>query len=365
MPDIKDSVGEGTASNQTHDVALVQAMLKVIKNAKGHSYLTTNYDGSYGKITKAAIIKLQKDHKIIPADPKKAAAVADKIGFISKNGPTIKIINKLLPASHKSMTIIANTKTVYLAGDVKDAKASSKSIKTDANLDATFRIAVGKLVDAMYDQHKIVLKTTATGRRRTLAQQALILPPASWAGPGESNHNFGHAVDIGFRHLQWVKGDGTIHKDADWLNALEKTNIAKAKAFWDTRDGIAMSKKIGLFALKFERVHLQDYDQKTVSSARSLAKLLNTVGTSKWQAVPAIKNNTYKNDLTYGKGMFNVGKACNIQNGKANVTAAMLAAAKGVKITAIQQKHINAAKVKLQKDFYAAEKNWKKWKGVP
>jgi hypothetical protein len=85
-----------------------------------------------------------------------------------------------------------------------------------------------------------------------------------------------------------------------------------------------------------------------------------------WEgAVPAIKNNTYKNDLTYGKGLFNVGKAKEIWNGNAKVTAAMLAAAKGVKITTIKQKHIVEAKAKLKQDFQAAENHWKKWKGVP
>lgn len=38
MPDIKDSVGEG-GSNQVHDVALLQAMLRVVKDAKNAPYL--------------------------------------------------------------------------------------------------------------------------------------------------------------------------------------------------------------------------------------------------------------------------------------------------------------------------------------
>ena len=32
MPDIKDSVGEAGATNNVHDIALVQAMLKVINS---------------------------------------------------------------------------------------------------------------------------------------------------------------------------------------------------------------------------------------------------------------------------------------------------------------------------------------------
>jgi hypothetical protein len=33
MPDIKDSVGEG-GTNNTHDVAMVQLMLRLVKNAQ-------------------------------------------------------------------------------------------------------------------------------------------------------------------------------------------------------------------------------------------------------------------------------------------------------------------------------------------
>ena len=75
MSDIQDSVGEGAAKNNVHDLALVQAMLKVIKNATGQPYLSSNYDGVYGKDTKTAITKFQQDHKIIPTDPKQAAAL--------------------------------------------------------------------------------------------------------------------------------------------------------------------------------------------------------------------------------------------------------------------------------------------------
>lgn len=334
MSEIQDSVGEG-AKNHGHDVALVQAMLKVIKNPKGTSYLTSNYDGIYGKDTKGAITAFQQDNKIIPADPIQAVAMADKLGFINKNGPTMAAINKLLPDSHKNVTIIANTKTVYLAGDAKEAAASALSLRADNNLDPNFRSNVAQLVDEMYKTHKIVLTTTSDGRRRSFAEQAPIVPPNSYSGPGESNHQYGRAVDIGFRNLRWIKGDGTVYQDTDWLNGLENISSSKANAFWDARDAIAV-KKLGLFRLTMERIHLQNFNDGTVSMARSLASLLTAVGKTKWQAVPAPRNNKYKSDLGYGKGFFLVGKAIQIWNGNADVTAAMLASAKGVKVTDIK-----------------------------
>ena len=364
MPDIKDSVGEAGATNNVHDIALVQAMLKVIKDANGKAYLKSNYDGIYGKDTKAAIINFQKDNNIIPADKKKAALVADKLGMIVKNGPSVKALNQNLPATHKTMTIIAKTKTVYLEGDAKDAKASSNSVANDINnLIADTRTAVSKLINDMYDTHKIVLYTTKDGRRRTFAEQAKLGPPATNAGPGESNHNFGHAVDIGFRDIKWVQGDGTITKDDNWLNALAKVSNVKANAFWDARDAIALDAKRNprLYRLAFERIHLQTYDQNTISSGRSLATLLTNVGATSWQ----MGVNNYKTDFGYKKGYFNVGTAKQIFLGNANVTAADLATAKAVKVTTIKQQDLVAAKTLLKDDFVKADTNWKKWKGVP
>ena len=93
MADIKDTVGE-TAKNAAHDVTLVQAMLKVVKNAKGAAYLKSNYDGNYNPDTKQAIIDFQNDHKLAAA--KATATNADKLGFMTSNGPTIKILSNSL-----------------------------------------------------------------------------------------------------------------------------------------------------------------------------------------------------------------------------------------------------------------------------
>jgi hypothetical protein len=90
----------------------------------------------------------------------------------------------------------------------------------------------------------------------------------------------GRASDIGFRGFTWVQGDGTLKKDAAWLNALEGADAAKATALWDLRDAIAA--KLPLYRLQFERVHLQLCDLATFSNQRSLVKLLNRVGKAKW-----------------------------------------------------------------------------------
>ena len=54
MAKITSSVGDG-GENKVHDVCIIQAMLKVIKNSKGQAYLGANYEGSFGPLTKNAI----------------------------------------------------------------------------------------------------------------------------------------------------------------------------------------------------------------------------------------------------------------------------------------------------------------------
>lgn len=178
-----------------------------------------NYDGVYGKQTSTAISEFQNGYKLVGKNS------VDKAGKVVPNGETIKKLNAMLPANYKSMRIIANTKTVYLAGDAKEAVLSKLAVTGNANIQTNFKTNVGKLIQTMFEQHKIVLRVTKTGFRRTFAEQAALTKTN--AGPGESNHNFGRAVDIGFKGIKWLQGNGKIVTDADWLNTLvkKKTSI--------------------------------------------------------------------------------------------------------------------------------------------
>jgi hypothetical protein len=356
MPKLTGSVGEA-ATNKTHDVALVQAMLRVVKNAKGTSYLTSNYDGVYGKHTKGAIIAFQNDNsKTIAAGTKGK----EKLGVVDAGKATISTLSAALPASHANMRIIPNTKTVYLEDTKANCTTSAHSIRADTQFENTFKTRLANLVDAMFKTHKIVLWVTPTGRRRTFAQQAAEVHTN--AGPGESNHNFGRASDIGFKNLKWIRADGTIKTDSWWLNALEHANAAKANAFWDARDALAA--KQPLFRLHMERVHLQLIDQATFSNINSLVKLLNTVGAMKWAR-------RYKSDLGMGGALYDVGSAKTIWAGNASVSKTEYAAAlsaktgKAVKAASITQKQIDDMRKALKADFEAADTNWKKWVAVP
>lgn len=360
MPEITANVGEG-ATNKTHDVALVQAMLRIVKNAKGVPYFATAYDGNYGAATKTAIVAFQTDHaKTIQAGDKGK----ETLGVIDRGAVTFKTLSAALPATHAALRIIANTKTVYLEGIAADAAASAAAIRGDAEFEATFKDRLARLVDTMYANHKIVLKITPTGRRRTFAQQAA--ETATKAGPGESNHNFGRASDIGFRGLKWLQGDGTLKQDIDWLNSLEAASAAKANAFWDARDAIA--KGLPLYRLGFERVHLQLYDQSTFSNQRSLVALLTLVGKTKWAV-------GYKSDFGLGGAQHPVGTAKQIWAGAATVSKAELAAAlsatpeakkakKTYGVADIKAQQITDMQKTLKGDFQAADTNWLKWAKV-
>lgn len=352
MPDITASVGDG-AVNKTHDVALVQAMLRVIKKNNA-SYLSVNYDGTYAITTKTAITKFQNDYKLVTDKG------IDKTGKIMPNGETLKKMNALLPQSHKTMRIITNTKTVYIAGSTADATSSKTAITGKQELDTDFRTKIGNLVQGMYDQHKIVLKVTGSGWARTFAEQRAMTN--TQAGPGESYHNFGRAVDIGFNGFKWVKGDGTIKQDNHWLSSLNAASSAKAAALWDARDAIALKAPVSVFSIKpYEIIHLQGCNDATTSAPRSLATLLNLAGTMKWSASWP----NYKSNLGKGNQYYPVGTAKQIWDGASTVSKADIAKSRGVDAAKITVKDVQQMKTALQADFQLAEQNWKKWKPVP
>jgi hypothetical protein len=363
MPDIKDSVGDGGA-NKSHDVALVQAMLRLVKDAKNNPYLAGSIDGGYGKVTKGAISAFQTDHKLIDKSAK------EKLGLVLAGEKTIQKLHALLPDAYKDMRVLEDRKTVYLPAAADDAKASESQITSDAGFDPSFRANVAALVRQMFETHKIVLWVTPTGRRRTFEGQ--FNETKTEAGPGESNHNFGRATDIGFgaKKFHWIQGDGSTKADADWLNALEKAKFAEAMAFWDARD--ALAGKLNLHRLQMERVHLQSFDQKTVSSGRSLVKLLNSVGKMQWKANFAASAWNYSCDLgSGGKHWENVGTARQIWSQASLVSKTAIAKArsaatgKAVKEADVKMEELAAMKKALKADFESADANWIKWSPVP
>ncbi len=390
MPDIKDSVGEGGA-NKSHDVALVQAMLRVVKDAKSAPYLATDYDGSYGGATKAAIARFQIDQKLAvdPAAAKVAAKAAapgasapvpvpaaagaqavgnEKLGFVGANSQTLQKLSAMLPATHQDMRAIEGSKLVYIAADPAGVNNSKAAISNDNEYEAMFRAKLANLVQVMYETHKITLWVTSDGRRRTFSEQSGLFAKGSnttKAGPGESNHNFGRAADIGMRGFKWVQGNGTIKTDNDWLSSLNAAKAGEATGLWKLRDQLATTQ--GLHPLTFEQIHLQSFINSQVNSGRSLAQLLTNVSKNNIQWKTG-----YQADFqSQGKHWAQVGSAQDVWLGNAKVSKADLAKArtaitgKAVKEADIKQADVDSMRAALKEDFQAAEDNWAKWQPVP
>ncbi|MGC2661296.1 MAG: hypothetical protein WA324_25360 [Bryobacteraceae bacterium] len=404
MSDIKDSVGDG-GFNNVHDVALVQAMLTVVKNPRGHAYLSS-YDGKPGHHTVTAITAFQIDQGLVPkpvaahhaapppAPPAAPPAVPpEKAGLVGKGSPTFTKLAGAVPAAFQTMMIIENTRTVYFPGSAADAQASSEKINKTADLEKVFRTKVALLVDTMFDKHKIVLQVTPSGGHRTFLEQFNIWKRGGGvtkAGPGESNHNFGRAVDIGFQGFQWLKSDGVTATDDFWLNVLthdgkDSDGNKRAAELWKARDDIAVRGAPGLFnsILDGDDDHLQSFDDH-LPNDKALAALMNLVGKFAWKAEHGSPRR-YLTDLGFGGTFFNVGTSIEIWDLRATVTREMIAkaktevlvrnatplgaaavkAVKPVKVSDVKDDDVKNMRKALKDEFVAAEANWEKWTAVP
>ena len=288
MVSIDGSVGEG-GTNAKHDVAIVQLMLHLIKNAKGAPYYGAAYSGKYDTGTKDALAAFQKDQKI-PIIPAKGVAKAgdEKSALASPAGSTFAKLSAALPAGYADMRAIPNTTTVYLPAASTDATSSSAEVLAKADLDPAFRAKIADVITTMQQRHKVALAVVGPGWRRDFATQAA--QTATGAGPGESNHNFGRAVDLGFKNFRWIDGSGKIVKEGGWLGSATLGGV-KSEQLWVARDVVAVKER-GLFLTNFggERVHLQNFSDASVNNRAALAKLLSTVGAMKWSQQDPVRD---------------------------------------------------------------------------
>lgn len=145
---------------------------------------------------------------------------------------------------------------------------------------------------------------------RTFQQQYDIDPSKTNAGPGESFHNYGLAVDLG--SINWVDKNGESHDYDFWLGKMKPSSFASA--VWKKRNEFAPS---NLHTLSFEIIHFQGVPANT-SGRASLIKCLNTVtGESvdhkKWKYTTG-SGNTYKCTLGTESNWTNIGTAKQMWN---------------------------------------------------
>ena len=377
MPNVTFSVGHN-AINMSHDVALVEALLCVVRRTNGRAYMT-QYDGRSDTATRNAITSFQRDQAIVaqpgaagPAGAAAGGAIQDAAGVVNPFGPTINKLSQVTAGGqYQDLRVIAGTTTVYWPAPPGAAAVSSAAIRADANLDAAFRGNVARLVDMMYANYKIALSLTDSGGLRTFAQQYVLATVprkdkngnyflATKAGPGESNHNFGMAVDLGFKGFKWLKANGVAGVADWWLRGLPG---GKSAQLWAARNALASTLNLFPTALKGDLIHLQNFDDKNINMRNSLAQLLNLVGTMRWQ----VKGEIYSCDLGLGGAFYRAGKSEDVWGLKSSITAGNLSAAQkaaGVPVQAANSDVTNM-KAKLKADFELAEANRQRWVPVP
>jgi len=406
LADITDKVGDKASLNKFHDVALIQAMLHVIRNPKGHPYLPAHYDGVCSRGTVAAIKAFQADKGTAPVPtpimaptgrpsfglpplkppgagmPASAPAqktsvfgipvltLQDEYGVIKPGGPTIDKLNDLLPAAFKQIRTAPGVHTVYWSMLAKEAADSAAAISSNTELHEQFRKNVADLVKKMFDQYDIVLTLTPSGGRRTFQKQyELKMGPGDVtnAGPGESNHNFGQAVDIGFNKLTWMTPTGGQVTDDWWFNKMTKSHPHWVSEFWALRNAIAFD-QLGMFKSNKEGddIHIQRYSDDNVGMGKSLAKLLNTAGTMSWRYSPVHHHNEYDCDLGFTGGAWHhVGKSTQVWDKSGPMEKAWLATGKGIHVSAVKDADVRAMRDALRAEFEAAEVARDQWTGEP
>jgi hypothetical protein len=260
-----------------------------------------------------------------------------------------------------------------------------------------------QMVQKVFDEHEIVLGPWGdlSFGRDFDGQLNGISPGSSQAQPGESNHNFGRAMDIGFKGLRWI-GDDFIIRTVTGEHNFDTTLLGwRAEALFKARNLILEKPPVGtgpFFRIRwsgkdedpnhFQAVNQLDmYPDPHVSMSQSLVGLLDTVGplfpiaeltklglrvlgpmTWKWGG-----GHRYNCDLGFGGDKFVVGEAKDIFLGRAAVTQDMLAQATNAMHAAMgggvpqvhaadfKQPQVDAMKNALQAIFFLADDHWRDW----
>jgi hypothetical protein len=369
MADIEATVGE-TGPNKAHDVALVQAMLRVTRDAAGKPYLESAYDRPFTDVTTKAIARFQVEQSILaptstpPASgrasplsltqpmvgqPKPRPSLlgelgAELAGSVKPNGPTLKRLSEALPAEYRGMRALPGAPIVYLEAASTEAEFGYRSVVHASNVDSVFRLTVERAMRQLYARSGLALQLAAKGGRRSFEDQADVIrkrPRSTKVGPGESNHTYGRAVDLTFYKLRWLQSDGSIVTGTQMKTAAdlleEKKGISVSDKLWDLRDQPIVG--AGLFVIPMtkrfrDRPHVQSFNHLSVNLGNALAKLLNGLGSAyRWENAGGSPR-AYRCNLGLRSSAFvNVGTAMDIWETRAGLgTAEIVSAINGSRI---------------------------------
>jgi len=385
MQNLSGSVGEHGA-NARHDSALVQAILVLTRRPGNLDPQRSKYlaaiDGDCGDRTKGAIRQFQYDQVFVAPGGGQSRAVPGVIaGLVSPNDVTWEKMTAAVPSEFSDLRVLNDSKTVYVAATPAQRNARIGEVGR-LTFQPTFRGSVVALINRIYDRHGVAIGVCRTGDRRTFQTQYELLTSGrgvTHAGPGESNHNFGQAVDLGFEGLRWLERNGTVVEDeTSWLHRLDPQQRATGEAlvFWNMlrNEGVQIGLHRGPVA---DRPHLQAWSDAGIDMATRLADLLTRAGRMRWTG----RQQRYQCDLGFGGQLFDVGSAAQIWNRQATITAATLTQARSqvrgqplVGPGAARQQggapagpppatpeDIAAMRESLRADFAAADGSWQTW----
>ncbi|HET7795657.1 MAG TPA: hypothetical protein VFL64_19885 [Rhizobacter sp.] len=373
MQAINASVGDN-GSNDPSDVALVQAALvKTVRPAapgRPPAPYLANYDGTCGPNTKAAIRNFQADRVFVSAAGNASAPNPNATaGLVRPGDATWAQLVARLPPEFVNLRVLPGGRIVYI-----EATPQELQTKLLAAAALTFAPAFGpkvrNCIGRMHQQHGIAVGVCPQGDRRSFqAQYALLTGGGNVtnAGPGESNHNFGMATDIGFAGLRWLHADGVVDaNETPWLHHLTAQNAAQALLFWKALRTVGTSGAVGAFRGPIDdHPHLQNWNDANVSMKARLAAHLQASGSMRWSLV----GSTYHCDLGLGGAQVEVGRAAQIWNLNAALTPASLSQARAA-AAAAQHKpapaaataaDVEAMRQLLRQQFDLADTNWRAW----
>jgi hypothetical protein len=269
-----------------------------------------------------------------------------------------------MPEPTPSLRTVPGTTFRYVEAPAAELAASLRAVQ-ESELAPGFKAVVTRLVGETYARLGIAVRGWgALSYRRTFAQQyeALELGYSS-AGPGESLHQFGLAIDVGFVGLRYLRPDGSmavVTSDRGFDRELEKW---QRDALYQARNAIWERRPFGrgpLFRIRFRDAdgepkldtdpsHLQAcnqfpslYPDPVLSASRSLAALLERVSGMRWAALPQRR---YACDLGLGGPLLDVGTAAELWAGRAA----------GAKLGASER-------AALKRAFEEAERRWIEWR---
>ena len=384
---ISAAVGEN-ATNTVSDVALVQAILlkttrTAAPNRAAGPYLAS-YDGAAGPATTAAIKAFQADHlMVLNAAKQSVLAPSATLGQVKPSDATWAKLLTEVPAEFANLRVLSSGKIVYVQATAAELQGKI-SAANGLTFTATFRTKVIACINKMHADYGIAVGVCPKGDRRTFQAQFQIrrdTPANTKAGPGESNHNYGMATDIGFAGLRWLQANGTVQANEDpWLKYLHAAKAAEETRFWTALRTVGTSAAVGAFRGPLsDSPHLQNWDDSTVSMTLRLAAHLQASGTMKWsRGVVASGATTYKCDLGLGVAQYDVGTAMQIWDLNATLTAATLTQARAAAAAAAAAHaprgtpppkpqppataaDVTAMRQALRAQFDLADTNWRNW----